>query len=64
MFDLRELDQAELALRALTSGTHQRCARAAEPAVPSPQGAPRPQGDIAKCQFHNGTLQRAGEFTA
>ena len=59
MFDLRELDQAELALRALTSGGHQPCARAAEPPA-----APRPQGDIAKCPFHNGTLHRAGEFTA
>ena len=59
MFDLRALDRAEGALRALASGEHQFCIRAAEQPA-----APRPQGDIAKCPFHNGTLQRAGEFAA
>ena len=59
MFDLRVLDQAETALRALTSGDHPfRAVEADRPATP------RPQGDIAKCPFHNGTLQRPTEYDA
>jgi hypothetical protein len=59
MFDLRALDQAETALRALTSGEHPFLAQPTERPA-----APRPQGDIAKCPFHNGTLQRAAEYDA
>jgi hypothetical protein len=59
MFDLGALDQAETALRALTSGDHPFFDRPTERPA-----APRPQGDIAKCPFHNGTLQRPTEYDA
>jgi hypothetical protein len=59
MFDLRALDQAETALRALSSGDQQYSAVATERPA-----APRAQGDIAKCPFQNGTMQRTTEYTA
>jgi hypothetical protein len=54
MFDLMELDQAETALRQLTSGQQPLPARTPRPAV-----AEQPKGDVSRCPFHNGALARA-----
>jgi hypothetical protein len=52
MFDLMELDQAETALRALTTGVYAPRVRVVE------QTAKQHSGDISRCPFHNGTMQR------
>ena len=51
MFDLMELDQAETALRALAGGT-------LPPPAPREAASPDRRGDIARCPFHNGTLDQ------
>jgi hypothetical protein len=54
MFDLMELDQAETALRQIATGEQPLPARA-----PQAPAADHARGDISRCPFHNGALDRA-----